>query len=289
MRRLLITGGTGTIGKAVLEKIPDNITVILLTRNPKHYLERKNLEVELFDYRNDKSLPTNLWNATEVLHMAGATHEINHNIYFFVNTDLTKRLVKLCERNKIERFTYISTQAVSKIGGAYSKSKLLAENIILNSKLNWTILRPSEVYGRGVNSMISKLCKLINILPIIPIIGNGLYNLNPVHIDDLSSFITKLITHNSNLCSKKIYNLCGPNPISFINFCKSYASYRNKKIFFFTIPISLCKVLVKFTNAMGISFILVDQIDRLIINKCHDNSLAINDYGYRPCIFKFLN
>ena len=286
MRRLLITGGTGTIGKAVLEKIPNNITIILLTRNPKHYSKRKNLEVELFDYRNDKSLPTNLWNATEVLHMAGATHEINPKIYFSVNTDLTRRLIELCEKNKINRFTYMSSQAVSELGGAYSKSKFLAEKMILKSKLNWTVLRPSEVYGPDISCMLTKLCKLVDSSSCIPVIGDGLYCLNPVHIDDLSDLISKLIISKSEKSSKKIYTLCGPSPITFINFCESYASYRNKKIFFFKLPVSLCKVLVKFINILGIRFILFDQIDRLIMNKSNDNSFAFNDYGYSPCTYK---
>lgn len=285
MRRLLVTGGTGSIGKAVLDRIPKNITVILLTRNPEHYDERKNVKVEFFDYRNKNPFPINLWNATEVLHMAGATHEVNHKIYFSVNTHLTQRLVKLCETNKIERFTYISTQAVSEIGGAYSKSKLLAENIILNSKLNWTILRPSEVYGHGINSMIKKLCNLIHILPIIPIFGNGLYHLNPIHIDDLSSFINKVVTSNSNLCFKKIYVLCGPKPFQFIEFCKLYAAHIKKKRYFIRIPITVVRYVIGVLNIFGFRYLVPDQINRLIIDKCNYCSKALDDYGFKPRYF----
>jgi len=288
VRRILITGGTGVIGKAVIEKLPKDISVILLTRNFKYFSESKNVKVKLFNFEKSKALPPNLWNATEILHMAGATHEVNPKVYYSINTDFTKYLVELSEKNKIERFTYISTQTASIKGGAYSISKFFAEKIIVNSSLDWTIVRPSEVYGHEIDSMVSKLCKIINKSPIVPIIGNGMYSLNPVHIQDLSNFIVKLVTSNSNLAFKKIYTLCGPSPIPFINFCKSYASYQNKKIFFIKIPVFVCKALVKFINATGIHVILVDQIDRLIINKCHDNSLAFNDYGYRPCTFNFL-
>ena len=289
MRRILITGATGKIGKAVISKIPCDISIIIISKKNQSSFNRINCKQIIFDLEDYKSLPPDLWNATEVLHMAGATHEINPKIYFSVNTDLTQHLIKLCKRNKINRFTYMSSQAASELGGAYSKSKFLAEKRIIKSKLSWTILRPSEVYGEGINCMLTKLCKLVDSSFCIPIIGDGLYCLNPVHIDDLSDLISKLIISKSEKSFKKIYTLCGPSHITFINFCKSYASYRNKKIFFFKLPVYLCKVLIKLFNIMGIRFILVDQIDRLTINKSNDNSLAFNDYGYSPCNFKIFD
>jgi nucleoside-diphosphate-sugar epimerase len=289
VRRLLITGGTGIIGKAVLEKIPNNITIILLTRNPKHYSKRKNLELEFFDHWNDKSLPTNLWNANEVLHMAGATHEINPEIYFSVNTDLTRRLIELCERNKINRFTYMSSQAVSELGGAYSKSKFLAEKMILKSKLNWTILRPSEVYGPEISCMLTKLCKLVDSSSCIPVIGDGLYCLNPVHIDDLSTFITKLIMDSSDLSFKKVYTLCGPKSETFLEFCQNIAVELNNELIFLKFPLSACKLLLRILNKLGFKDIAYDQIDRLVMEKSNDFSSAFNDFNFEPRSFRNIN
>ena len=163
MRRILITGATGKIGKAVISKIPCDISIIIISKKNQSSFNRINCKQIIFDLEDYKSLPPDLWNATEVLHMAGATHEINPNVYYSINTDFTKQLVELSEKNKIERFTYLSTQTVSPKGGAYSNSNFLAENIIVNSKLDWTILRPSEVYGHGINSMITKLCKIIKV------------------------------------------------------------------------------------------------------------------------------
>ena len=286
MRRILITGGKGTIGKAVLSKIPQDISVILLSRNSKPFGESKNCKHVIFDPLSHDSIPDDLWNANEVLHMAGATSETKPDLYYTVNTDLTKKLIRLSEINNVTRFIYISSQAVGRNGGHYSNSKFQAEKFLLNSKLNWTILRPSEVYGEGIVSMVSKVCNLVKVSPLIPVIGNGAYNLNPLHIDDLSDFIANLLICNSSISSKKLYTLCGPNPMSFINFCKISANLYNKNIIFIRIPVYLCRLFINLLSFFGSKIIVPDQIDRLFIHKSHDIRLAYMDYSFKPRQFK---
>lgn len=289
MRKILITGGKGTIGEFILSKIPVDTSIILLSRDHNTLHNRKNCQHEIYDPLCLDSIQTDLWNATEVLHMAGATSETNKNLYYIANTDLTKQLVRLSEINNIKRFTYISTQAVGKSGGHYSNSKFQAENLISTSKLNWTILRPSEVYGPGVNSMLAKLCKLVDVSPYIPVIGNGLYTLNPVHIDDLSTFITKLIMDSSDLSYRKVYTLCGPKPETFLEFCQNIAVEPNNELIFLKFPLSACKILLRILNKFGFKVIAYDQIDRLVMEKSNDFSSAFNDFNFKPRSFLNIN
>ena len=90
------------------------------------------------------SINKELWGATEVFHMAGATHEKITDNYYLNSVETTKLLIDLAIKNNVSRFIYLSTQAIGKIGGAYSHSKQLAEDYLKHSRLNWTILRPSE-------------------------------------------------------------------------------------------------------------------------------------------------
>ena len=287
MRRILVTGGNGKIGKVIIsESNLKNTQFIVLTRKLYAQSNCKNVTFINFDFRSE-TFDNRLWNANEILHIAGATHEKNKTKYFEVNCNLTEQLVKLAEKNNIRHFVYISTQAVGKKGGAYSHSKEIAENIIKESALKWTIIRPSEIYGENMSSSITSLCKLINKSKFIPIIGKGDYTINPLHINDFSNFLKKILDCKSQKCIRKSYTLAGPEPIKFKNFCHNYIKISGNKKYIVHLPISLCKfflfILTKFTNIQ----IVYDQIDRLIMKKENDIRQAELDYSFRPKSFNY--
>ena len=133
--------------------------------------------------------------------------------------------------------------------------------------------------------MVTKLTKLIKFFSFIPVIGDGLYSLNPIHIDDLSNFIVKLLMDNSNLSYNKVYTLCGPEPESFIVFCKNIARYYNKNIYFIKLPLNTSSLVLMILNKIGYKYIAHDQIDRLVMKKSNDFSSALKDYNFKPRFF----
>ena len=194
MRRILITGGNGNICKNFLKNYTiSNTKFVVLTRNPSPVSSHRDIEFIKFDFLRSNGLEEKLWNANEIVHMAGVTHEKDPNKYFEVNCGFTEKLVNLAKLNKITRFIYMSTQAVGKKGGAYSQSKEIAEKIVKESNLNWTILRPSEIYGNECKSSIETVDQFIINSKFVPIIGAGNYMINPLHIDDFINFFKSVI------------------------------------------------------------------------------------------------
>ncbi len=86
-----------------------------------------------------------LQRAQVVLHMAAVTHSDDPAEYFRVNAELTKQLVSTCSPS--QHFVYVSTICAHPDGGAYGQSKWLAEEAIRRSGLDYTIIRPAEIYG----------------------------------------------------------------------------------------------------------------------------------------------
>src|SRR3989344_1872966 len=67
---------------------------------------------------------------------------------------LNKNLVDSCKKNKIKRIIFVSSMASTKdYLDDYGRSKRAAEVLIKKSGLDYTILRPSFVYGKNSNSM----------------------------------------------------------------------------------------------------------------------------------------
>lgn len=283
MRKILITGFNGNVGRRIFSsenKLPYNC--IFLSKSITGYVSCNYNSYVKCDITKEEEVDPKLWGANEVFHMAGSTHEINSKNYYINNFEATKRLIDKSEVNGVKRFIYISTQAIGEKGGAYSHSKELAENYLMQSKLVWTIIRPSDIYDIENKDSISSLCKIIAYSKFFPIIGDGKYKINPVHVEDFVQFTLKLLKCNSTKSNFKIYNIAGPSPISFLDFCKIRYKEIGKKPIIFHVPILICKWMSSFISSMGFSRIVPDQIERLIMKKDNNIELASRDYQFSP-------
>jgi uncharacterized protein YbjT (DUF2867 family) len=66
----------------------------------------------------------------------------------------------------------------------YHLSKRAADDHLAASSLDWTVLRPSIVYGPGAHSM--ALFEALAALPLTPLINRGEQEIQPIHVADLT-------------------------------------------------------------------------------------------------------
>lgn len=283
---ILITGATGSVGKKLTDKLQNSGYRLRI-------LERKvdainisggNIERAKGSLEDIKSLNEALSGIDIVIHLAGITHTNKEALYFKINTGGTKNLIKACKNNGVKKFIYISSRTACEEGGAYAKSKLLAEKALLESDLDWVILRPAEIYGAGGKEAISKLINIIEKSPFIPIIGNGQYLLSPVHADDLIQSILAILKNNAY--SKKIYTIAGPEEFTYSELTDKISKIlgvKRRKIF---IPLSVFEFLAFVFYLFKKDILVRDQIPRLICKKSSDIAPAKKELGFNPRTLK---
>lgn len=289
MKKILITGCSSGLGLNSLNSLVDlDLKIISLSRTiPSGIKPHPKVEYVQGDITEINSLQKDLWGATSVLHFAGLTHSSKSKKYYEVNAEGTSNLIQRAESSYVKRFIYVSTQAIGLKGGGYSHSKEIAEKYVKRSKLNWTILRPSEIYGDNILGTVHTMQRIVKKFPIVPIFGNGMYSMNPLHLCDFTDFVKKIINDDEVTSFSKIYTLCGPHEISFLEFAKILISSfgKNKKIFH--LPENLVKASFIICTLMGFHKFVPDQISRLKMRKCHDITLAKNDYDFQPRSFEY--
>lgn len=281
--RILITGATGQIGKkltAALENSGHQVRILIRNSQPSQKTFSNKTEFAIGDLQNTETLEKALVNVNTIIHLAAITHTNDHESYYRINTKGTENILRAAEKKGISNFIFISSRTASAEGGAYAHSKLLAEEAVKKTALNWVILRPSEVYGASTEEAISKLVNIIKISPVVPIIGDGNYLLNPVHVDDLIQTIA-VITYN-NVYSKKIYNIAGPEEISYNNLVDKIAKIFNLKRTKIHIPVSLAEHAAYLFSLLGMNILVRDQIPRLLSPKTGNITEAKNDLGFNP-------
>lgn len=222
--KALVTGSTGFVGRHLITKLlTENIKVSCLVRKESkvEVLKEYNVEVLKTDYLNIQSLKNSLGRYDYVFHVAGVINARNWDTYYRANCQYTENLLKaLSERNKnLKKFIFISSISASgpsKKGlyisesfkcnpiSLYGKSKLIAENIVLQyrDKIPVVIIRPPNILGPFQHELLEAI-KLVN-KRIIPIVGNGEVQTSICYIKDLVDICYK-VALNKNVKGKTYF------------------------------------------------------------------------------------
>lgn len=217
-----ISGANGFVGinlRNLLHK--KGVKLVSITRKnfPNYKIETKIISPDLS--RNISISKLNKCHA--FIHLIGTGKQNTTTDYVYVNTDLTKNAIMLCRKARIKKFIFISGLGVSKTTtSTYFLSKYKAEQLIVNSGLNYTIFRASYIVGKNDPLSLSLNKQIKNRIIIIP--GSGKYRLQPILVGDVAEVIYRSLTSKKFL--NKIIDLVGPQIVTFEKYVKIF---KNKK------------------------------------------------------------
>lgn len=164
--RAFITGSTGFIGTNLTEKLlQEGWQIRALVRDKLKFRlpEHKNLELIEGDLADQASLDKGVNNVDIVFNLAAGLpyHNFSKEQYTQANVEGVKNLLKASKKGKIKRLVHISTVGIygptstkpvneqSKLNakGLYPETKLKGEQLVKESGLPFTIIRPTIGYG----------------------------------------------------------------------------------------------------------------------------------------------
>ena len=144
--KILVTGSSGFIGR--------NLTFLL---------KENGYEVLTYDIDNiEKELISDIDACDFIIHLAGVNRPLNNEEFYNVNTNLTVKIVDLIKKSNKSIPIIFASSIQAELDNDYGKSKLLAENYLLNSNLPVAIYRLYNVYGKycrpNYNSVVATFC-----------------------------------------------------------------------------------------------------------------------------------
>jgi uncharacterized protein YbjT (DUF2867 family) len=187
---ILITGGTGFIGRALVRQLFDSGYPVrtLLRPSPRTPRLPKGVPVEVavVGLGDVRGLRAALRDVDTVIHLAGAEQEgRNANL---LGTDIhgTRNLAQAAKSAGVKRFIYLSHIGADRASAfPVHKAKGIAEEYIRKSGVPHTIVRSSIVYGPE-DHFTTNLAKLLRRAPIFfPMSGDGQTRIQPLWVEDL--------------------------------------------------------------------------------------------------------
>ncbi len=127
-----------------------------------------------------------------VVNAVGILRERRGQTFRTLHDAAPRALFQACETAGVRRVVQISALGADE--GARSRfhvSKKRADDFLASRELDWAIVQPSLVYGEGGRS--ARLLTLLASLPLTPLPGDGRQRVQPIHVDDLTEVIVKLV------------------------------------------------------------------------------------------------
>lgn len=216
---VLVTGGTGFVGQAILARLfRDQIPIRLLARSPESPSSQKmarQYQAQLVrgDILEVCSLPKAMEGVQAVIHLVGIIREFKSSTFEAVHAGGTRNVLQAMKTAGIDRLVHMS--ALGTRPGAvsrYHQSKWAAEEAVRQSGLRFTIFRPSIIYGPN-DEFVNLFAGLIRKLPAVGVFGSGQSKLQPIHVDEVATAFVKALQEPA--AEGKTFDLCGPVPLTF--------------------------------------------------------------------------
>ena len=247
--RIAVTGASGFLGGAVLKNLHQRgIETVAISRSHGISISEP-----------DK-LRESLSGCTGVIHCAGINREIGTQTYAQVHVEGTRHLVKLCEELKIPKFTTVSfLRARPACGSPYHESKWEAEQIVASSALDYTILRPGVIYGRG-DHMLDHLSCAFMTFPLFGFVGMGKErHLRPIAVREVASILVE--TLSDERLSRQTLAVTGPEELTLSAAVRRVAAVMGRSPLFFRLPVWFHYVLARICEAiMKVPLISLAQV-----------------------------
>jgi NADH dehydrogenase len=218
--KVLVTGGTGFVGPAVVRAIVDGgHDVRALARTEKSAATAGALGAEPFlgDVTEAASLPPALEGVDAVVHLV-AIRQGKPEDFQRLMVGGTRDLLAAAKAAGVKRFVLMSalgTTDETKDEVPYYGAKWEQERMLRESGLEHVIFRPSFVFGRdgGILTTFRKLAKLA---PVTPIIGSGEQRIQPIWIDDVGAYFAGSLDEPA--AANRTFELGGPDQVSWNEF-----------------------------------------------------------------------
>jgi len=270
-----LTGGTGFTGRRVLAELQRRgHEVTALVRAPASGRTPPGTRVIEGNLADAGALARLLQDQDAVLHVAslGFGHAVP--------------VVDAIEAAGVGRAVFFSSTALfTRLPAASKAVRIAAEERVRSMRADWTLLRPTMIYGDAGDRNLSRLIRFVAVSPVVPLPGAGRALVQPVHVDDLGRAAVDALACEA--ASRREYNLPGAEAAPLRELVLHVARLLDRRVWLLPLPLRPTAALAGLWHRLGLPPRLSsEQVLRLAEDKAFAFDDARRDWGYSPRGFR---
>jgi len=293
MATILVTGASGFVGSHAIPALIDaGHRVVAVVRTPEAGArvvgrllpdQRSSLDLRRGDVTQPSTLPAALAGTDAVLHLAAIPRDRNGGADLrLVNTEGTRNIVVAAQAAGVLRFIHQGALGVEDDPELhYASSKAKAERIVAESGLDWTITKPSLLFGER-DGFFNLLADLVRTSPgVVPVPGRGESRFQPLAVADLARIFVASIDDPSRF--RHTYELGGPRYWSYREIVGEVLRGMGTRRAVVPMPVPLIRLVAGSAERVHLPFpVATDQLRQLGLDNIGPLDGVRDAFGFEP-------
>ena len=296
--KVALFGGTGFVGKYIANALINSqheVYTLIRPNSIGRLAESNKINVITGEINNSTALEQTMMNCSVVIYNIGIIREFPSKgiTYKKLHLQYTKLVIDSAKKYNIKHFILMSANGVKEQGTSYQSTKFFAEEYLKKSNLNYTIFRPSLIFGRpeGDKEFCSELRDTMIKLPIpaplffdgVNIMNAGNFSMSPIHVENVADFFVKSICNEQHYM--QTYLLGGLDKIKWKDIIGTIAKALRKNKFMIPAPVMIVKFIAFLFGRFSFFPITTDQLTMLMEGNICDSEQLFKDFQINPIQF----
>lgn len=291
--KIFIAGATGFVGGHLIRALLQRGHELVLLTHSRSRIPEPGVQFVSGDVTAASSYVASLKGCEAAINLVGIIREFPTRGITFerLHVEATAAMVQATQQAGVLRYLQMSALGtrLDAVSG-YHRTKWRAEELVRGSGLSWTIFRPSLIFGPK-DAFVNMLADNLRLTPVMPTMGDGTYRLQPIHGDDVAHCFADALERPET--AGKVYELCGPDRLSYRELLDTIAVAMGKKPPFKpALPLTIMRPLIKALQGISVFPITTDQLQMLleenICDGCWQKTFAFTPIRFQDGIKEYL-
>jgi NADH dehydrogenase len=288
MRTVTIFGGSGFVGRYLVQKFAENGDQIrVAVRNPlaaqflKPLGEVGQITFVQASLASSENLSHIIQGSDVVINLVGILYEKGSQTFEKVHVEGAANIAETASKLGISRLLHMSALGAHKDSHArYASTKARGEEMVLKHYPKATLFRPSVIFGRE-DGFLNRFAQMALISPFLPLIGGGKTRFQPVYVGDVADCFFNASSLKE--ARGKTYEIGGPSIYTFKDLMIYLLQTIHRKRLLLPLPFGLAKVMGSVAQFLPTPPLTPDQVELLKTdNVLSPQSLHAEDLGVLP-------
>ena len=246
MKKAVIFGGTGFLGRRVVRRLLDQAYVVrVASRHPERArsifsTDPPMLELVRADIAEVASIREAVRDAFAAVNAVSLYVERGNQTFHSVHVDAAERLARLAREAGVARLVHVSGIGADPASPSpYIRSRGEGEHAVRAAFPEAAIIRSAVMFGPD-DAFLTPLTGLLRKLPLLPVFGRGDTRLQPVHVEDIGEALARIIDAPQ---AQALYELAGPRVYTYRELLEAISSHLGLRRAFVPVPFGIWQAL----------------------------------------------
>jgi uncharacterized protein YbjT (DUF2867 family) len=280
MSCVTVFGGTGFLGRRVVRHLREaGDTVRIASRHPGP-VENNGVEQIVTDVHNRRSVEAVVAGTDGVVNTVSLYVEHGRETFWSVHVEAAAQVARAARRAGVKRLVHLSgISASASSASRYIRSRGEGEEAVQAAFPGAVIIRPAVMFAPD-DDFLTTILRLLRLLPVYPIFGDGRTKLQPVYADDVAAAIARILRLSET--PDPIYELAGPRVYSYAELLQTIAREAGLRPVLMPIPFAFWHALASLAEILPRPPLTRNQVDLMHVDTTASDLPGFRELGISP-------